>query len=438
MAMLGLVVGLLCLSSQRMQPKPGWDQDFGSSEVGEVDIHSVADVIRAPRNPEEVEEEQRALNDLKQLSDRRPPTASGLRNFLSGGADIPPPKVQTRQCSPTLFRVFETSAPDLTKVFRWQTLSADDVLNYVLLTLPLTQFAKVPETPFSNVDGRINHPVLGAMGGDAGEFILALNAFETVLDKPLTEFQVASMFSDYLLHVNKNQFLLQTDMMALTTLCRSIKFCLPNDRVDMPTMEMIPVLRKELLKADHLGCSHLKHIVQDPAGFHTRRELVMMFLTSYYNLLWGVPINTMAAPVKMLARSKLKLQVLNGPHTEGAVVHVNTTHCSERFVPMLLPEYGKVSVGISHVDAARQLRKATATFLNDQAKKMGFSHPEQTDGYFERELLFRMNDIADRQFDKAREMDGGMTPVYTLKYPPECCMGKPLPVGTEEPPPRRY
>jgi hypothetical protein len=385
----------------------------------------------------EAREGKRALDDLLAAKESLQPAVptSKLRSFLYD--QEPEKQPRKRQCSPTLFRVYVTPHEDVEEQFRWQSLSADDVLNHILVTLPLTQFAKVPESPFSNVDGRIGHPVIGAMGGDAGEFILALNAFEAVLDKPLTEFQVASLFSDFLLHVNKNVFFLQTDQMALTNLCRKVNFCLPNDRLDSPPLELIPTLRSELLVPENMGCSHIRHLLLDTDGYLTRRPLVESFLRSFFNLLWGVPINSMSEPVQAMARSKLKLQVLRGPHVEGAIVHVNTSHCSERFTPMVVPEYGKVSVGVHHVDAVRQLRAATASFLNDQAKKQGLVHADMTDAYFERTLVNRMNDIADKQFHRARVLDDGHTPVYIVKYPPECCMGAAMEEGTAEPPPYR-
>lgn len=407
--------------------------DHGSKRAvpNVVNDPSHAEVLAPPSDVVEVveitkaAETVKAIDDLKEAQDRKTlPLLRALRAARAPGT--------VRQCSPTLFRVFRNPRGTIEPQFSWNSLSVDDVLNHVIVTLPFTQFAKVPETPFSNVDGRINHPVLGAMGGDAGEFLLALNTFERTIDKPLTEFQVASLFSDYVLLVDKNNFYLQTDQMALINLCRKRRFCLPQDRLDSPEPQMLPILRSELVLPENIGCSHIKHILKDPEGFKTRKELVEAFIISYFNLLWGVPINTIAADALAVARSKLKLQVLSGPHTEGAILHVDTSDCSPRFTPMIIPEFQKVSIGVCHVDAVSQLRTITARFLTDQTKKMGITSPSITDPEFVKRT---MDQLAHAQFEKAKILDGGKTPIYTLKYPPECCMGTPQPRGAVEEPP---
>ncbi len=187
---------------------------------------------------------------------------------------------------------------------------------------------------------------------------------------------------------------------------------------------MIPILRAELIRPESLGCSHIKHLLQDPASFKIRGQLVEGFVVAFFNLMWGVPVNTIAPPALALARNKVKLQVMHGPHTEGAILHVDSSACSPNFVPMIVPEFQKVSIGVSHSDAVRQLREISARFLNDQAKKIGITHAATTDAEYEAKLHESMDKLAATQFLQAQLMDKGKTPVYTLKYPPECCMGK--------------
>jgi hypothetical protein len=63
-------------------------------------------------------------------------------------------------------------------IHRWGALQAQQVLNHVLTSLPHIQYASMPLTSFQNVDGRTSRPVVSTLGGDAGEFLLALSAFE--------------------------------------------------------------------------------------------------------------------------------------------------------------------------------------------------------------------------------------------------------------------
>lgn len=51
-------------------------------------------------------------------------------------------------------------------------------------------YVNVADTHFSCVDGRVEGGVLGAPGGDLGEYILALHVYENMLGRPLSEQQV--------------------------------------------------------------------------------------------------------------------------------------------------------------------------------------------------------------------------------------------------------
>jgi hypothetical protein len=55
--------------------------------------------------------------------------------------------------------------------------SFDAVRNMIGQPSELT-FVNIGDHHFSCLDGRINKPILGTPGGDAGEFILALNVYE--------------------------------------------------------------------------------------------------------------------------------------------------------------------------------------------------------------------------------------------------------------------
>eukprot|EP00300_Choanocystis_sp_HF-7_P027394 c32495_g1_i1.p1 GENE.c32495_g1_i1~~c32495_g1_i1.p1 ORF type:complete len:431 (+),score=48.64 c32495_g1_i1:39-1331(+) len=422
------VVVLCCLLEAR--PLAG-DEVFG---------HSVSELLKR-REPKSDEWDRGGLEDPPPVPERTTPKTSKVVpktpkvteygrqqqriKELDDSQTVPwiAGMQSSRICSPTLFEVKhdETSA---SQQFRWQSLTASDVLHHLLSTLRLTQFAKVPETPFSNIDGRINHPVLGTMGGDAGEFILALNAYEQVMQRELSEFQVATLLSDFLTSVNKGRFYLQTDQMALLNLCRTIKFCLPSNRLDNPPLDMIPTLRKELLKPENLGCSHIRHLLQMPEEFSTRPELTQGFIKAFFNLLWGVPINSLPPDTLAFIQSRLKLQILSGPHTEGAVLRVLSDACSNDFIPMIVPEFGKVSVAVYHVGAATQLRASVGKFLQEQAAKMHFvwNKPDGSQASAT-EFATKMNDIAEAQFRVAVGLDEGKTPVFSINYPGSCCMG---------------
>jgi hypothetical protein len=74
-------------------------------------------------------------------------------------------------------------------------------------------FARVLEHGFKTIDGRIRDAFLGTPGGDAGEFILALQIYSEM--KPsnvqLTEDKVLNIFKDYLAYMKQSYFYMATD-----------------------------------------------------------------------------------------------------------------------------------------------------------------------------------------------------------------------------------
>ena len=283
----------------------------------------------------------------------------------------------------------------------------------------MTQFGRVPQTSFANVDGRMNAPILGAMGSDSGEFIVALSAFESTSGIELSSFQVSSLLTDFLLQSDKPTFIFQTDAQALGRLCASHRLCPPQTLDRVPSSMQTDIL-DALTRAENHGCSHFKHLVTSPETFGVRATLVHHFLAAFFRLLWGSNENPLDLHAYIRVKSKLRLMVLQGSHTEGALLNIYTSSCSPELIPMLVPEISSwtSSVMMHHVDAAVLLRRYFAGFLVSEAKKMNLQSSEVMDTEL---LLVRMNALADQQYKAALAIDSGKTPVYALHYPGVCC-----------------
>jgi len=78
-------------------------------------------------------------------------------------------------------------------------------------------------------------------------------------------------------------------------------------------MALLPDLFKSILKPENIGDLHLKMMMKYPQQFSIRKEIVDMFLTSFYKLLWNKQ-NSLS--------SKLELEILTGDHKEVGFIEV--------------------------------------------------------------------------------------------------------------------
>ena len=82
-----------------------------------------------------------------------------------------------------------------------------------------------------------------------------------------------------------------------------------------PRAQIIPELVKALLKPDNIGDLHLKMMIKYPDQFAIRKEIIEMFITSFYKILWNKESDL---------SSKLDLDVLLDDHQESAFVEVRS------------------------------------------------------------------------------------------------------------------
>ena len=85
---------------------------------------------------------------------------------------------------------------------------------------------------------------------------------------------------------------------------------------------MIPELTNFILKPENNGDLHIKMMLKYPEQFAIRIEIVNMFLTSFYKLLWNKEDEL---------SKKLELEILNGDHMESAFVEVRSEHVISNF-----------------------------------------------------------------------------------------------------------
>ena len=76
-------------------------------------------------------------------------------------------------------------------------------------------------------------------------------------------------------------------------------------------------LYKVLVEPENIGDLHIKMITKYPQQFAVRKELVDLFLRSFYKILWNKADDLYL---------KLELDVLTGDHSESAFVEVRSAN----------------------------------------------------------------------------------------------------------------
>ncbi len=58
------------------------------------------------------------------------------------------------------------------------------------------------------------------------------------------------------------------------------------------------------------GCAYFAHVLQNPKEYGVRQGLTESFITAFYNLLWGFPINKLGTQAMAIIHSRINLVVL--------------------------------------------------------------------------------------------------------------------------------
>jgi rhodanese-related sulfurtransferase len=219
----------------------------------------------------------------------------------------------------------------------------------------------------SCIDGRAEGPVLGTPGGDAGELVLSLAALEEVLGRPVTSAWITDLFDRYVAAFGR--FYLHTDDHALHRLADDLRgdprfaavsshWHSPEDvsgflRAPPDTLE--DALLEHLTRAEHVGCGHLRLMLQSPARYGVRDGLVQDVLRAALRRGWARP-------------ELLEFARLEGEHEERGVLEVRVEHevHAHTLVPMVTPHVGARELFVLHPQVIDFVRAENAWFLVEQ------------------------------------------------------------------------
>ncbi|MCB9690271.1 MAG: hypothetical protein H6736_00505 [Alphaproteobacteria bacterium] len=217
------------------------------------------------------------------------------------------------------------------------------------------------------VDGRDDTAVIGTPGGDVGELVLALDGLEHVIERPLTEGEVAALIvrcADAL-----GSLYMHSDVTAANSLIMALR---ADDRlteaigdvyeplewrkwVASPPAHVRDIVLDHLLTHGNLGCGHLKLMMQHPERYAVRADLVKGVVRAWMHHRWS------DAP-------QLQLVVLPGGHEEGAVVLVEVEDDLHAYtpIPLISPSCAGSQMFVHHPQVIAYLRKELAALLCEQ------------------------------------------------------------------------
>lgn len=254
----------------------------------------------------------------------------------------------------------------------------------------------------SCVDGRDAHPIVGTMGGDAGELLLALAALERVRDEPLDEASVRAALDARLEAFGR--FYMHTDEHALEELADSDPRFAPYDPRELvrhPPAELEEPLLAALVDPAHVGCGHLRLTLQNPEEYGVRTELARSLLRAAFRRLWqGAPID---------------LVVLEGGHEESGVLTVHLDHDVHPYsrIPTVVPHIGDHEVFVSHPQVSAWVRAQGASFLLEEDPWLR-EHPERRDAFLE-----ALEELGDAQLHATLGHLAARLPVYDAYVSPD-------------------
>lgn len=209
---------------------------------------------------------------------------------------------------------------------------------------------------FSCIDGRDERGVIGTLGGDAGVFLLTLGAVEQVTGTTLDDPAVAQWLTD---HVDAfGEFYMHSDMSAFASLVAAMRdhpmIAASIDgrgssedvfeSIRNPDSAIQDALLNLLIDPDHVGCGHLRLMLQHSDEYGVRRGLVESFIRAFYRGWWaGMP--------------EIRPTLLPGDHDEVAVLNIRLDHpiWGPVPIPRVSPAVGGRQMFINHPDVAAYL-----------------------------------------------------------------------------------
>lgn len=263
----------------------------------------------------------------------------------------------------------------------------------------------------SCVDGRDDTGVIGTPGGDAGELVLGLAALEEHVGVALEPERVAALlaraadaFGSLYMHTDvhaANSLILSMRADPRLTEAIGATYDALSWRrwMQSPPPDVREIVLEHLMKPGHLGCGHLRLMLQHGASYRVRPGLVGDFVRAYLRQRWA------DAP-------QLDFVPLAGGHEEGAVVNVRveTELRSYTPLPLVSPSCGGTQMFVNHPQVSSYMRRETAALLCESADLAGVAPSDAPD------LAARMEELGAHQMGVTLGHLAKGLPIYDVLF----------------------
>lgn len=226
----------------------------------------------------------------------------------------------------------------------------------------------------SCIDGRHEHCIVSAPGGNMGEFILMLGAAESIGAMKFSAKQIEIILGEYA--NNFGQFYMHTDTHAISRLLISLtnqaklsdwlsQFNESDNIEDFyaallsPSKDLSEHILSYLIQPYFIGCGHLSLLVKYPKKYGIRKQLAQDSLRSFFHLMWN-------------GNAKMHWELLKGEHNETEVVTLESKE--DLNDNSVVPYSCNQAAGqryVNHVAARRFFHKRDADFLNQIFLQIG-------------------------------------------------------------------
>jgi len=249
----------------------------------------------------------------------------------------------------------------------------------------------------SCIDGRHNHCIIGAPGGNMGEFILLLSAIEQQLNIQLENSLIDSLLNEFLNSFGK--FYMHTDTHAVQNLLQEstqIKALskwtshFNNAEAFFDALQTLDEKKAKhilplLLSANNIGCGHIQLLIKNSKLYRTRTALVEMTLKNFFLQLWK-------------GNKKIHYAMLEGEHNEKCVINIDSQHeINENTLVPYICNKNKESKFVNHSVARHFFLQQGSTLLTKIARQHNINIDQQT--LFEEAIklsVFQLNSTLDK------------------------------------------
>lgn len=229
-------------------------------------------------------------------------------------------------------------------------LSTEDLEAYLSQTATL-EWAHVNQFFFAALDGRNDEKILGAAGGDMGEFIQSLEAYTKITGVALTLEDVDALLLKLLRVMSRSKFFYETDeisyrKLAIATGCQNLHIANVGD--NRKKQAILDKFAGDDF-SQFIGDPFIKFLAENSEASGVRREYVTYALQAFHTNLWR----------NHLEHNTLCYLEVKGRIDPKALIHIKTPgFCIDQgLAPLISSQLCAGQTFIEHTDAVKLFRR---------------------------------------------------------------------------------